>query len=571
MCQLGALASLRCNNKRCWMVARLRLISHLVRSHASYQLSPHEAVLFRAEKDLSMPRFYVLLALFVLLTQVCHAEVKTSSVFGDSMVLQRDMPIHVWGWTTPNIEVRVTLAGHEGVARSDKNGRFDVTLDPLSAGGPHELVIQGDETKTFTDVLVGEVWICSGESNMAWPVSNAKGGDLELLTAKYPEIRLLSVPHVGAREPQDHFKGKWEVCTAKSVKHFSAVGYFYGRQLHQSLHVPIGLIDNAWEGSTAEAWIDRDALEDDGRYRELLDKWDALAKAQAAEDVIPRATTVEWDDRLGDWDAIRRRSRAAQNQLVGNREPSSIYNGVLHPTIGYTIRGVIWYQGESNVDRAHQYRDLFPLLISSWRQAWGQGDFPFYWVQLADFHEEVKSPGESRWAELREAQSMTLSKLPNTGQVVAIDLGAAGNIHPRNKQEVGRRLTRWALTRTYRFSNPLCPQGAVTHQSPTYVSFAVDRSVATVKIDHVNGGLRTVDDAAPTGFAIAGKDRVFVAAKARIVGRWGPIEVWSDAVEHPVAIRYGWADNPVCNVYGGLPMTPFRTDDWPGLTIDVVK
>jgi sialate O-acetylesterase len=250
--------------------------------------------------------------------------------------------------------------------------------------------------------------------------------------------------------------------------------------------------------------------------------------------------------------------------LAGQHRPANLYNGVLHPVIGYTIRGAIWYQGESNAGRAYQYRDLFPLMIQGWRDDWGQGDFPFYWVQLADFRPEVDQPAESDWAELREAQTMTMSKLTNTGQAVITDLGEAADIHPKNKQDVAKRLVRWALAKDYGIEIP--------YRSPTYKSMQTDGAKATVKFDHIGKGLDTFDVREPIGFAIAGKDKVFVNAEAKIVGK-DTMEIWSDSVASPVAVRYAWADNPICNVQSadGLPMTPFRSDDWPGKTAGVVK
>ena len=503
-----------------------------------------------------------LLGLLVLLSapQLALAELRMSSIFGDSMVVQRDKPIHVWGWTTPGSEVTVQLADKSAAGKADASGRFDVDLDALPAGGPHELTIKADESKTFQDVLVGEVWICSGQSNMAWPVASAYDPDLESLAAKYPNIRLISVPQVGTQEPQDDFQGQWTACTPETVRDFSAVGYFFGRQLHQTLDVPIGLIDDAWGGSAAEAWVRRDVLEADGKYAELLQKWDDLAGSYDHE-----AAMAAYNQRLARWQETKKgaRPRPPRNQLTGNHRPANIYNGVLKPTIGYTIRGVIWYQGESNASRAYQYRDLFPLMIKSWRDDWGQDDFSFYWVQLADFRNEVAEPGPSTWAELREAQTMTLS-LPNTGQAVIVDLGEASDIHPRNKQDVAKRLARWALAKDYGIDVP--------YQSPTYKSMEIEGGKAILKFDHVGGKLDTFDVQQPIGFTIAGEDQEFVHANAKIVGN-DTIEVWSDQVDKPVAVRYAWADNPVCNVQSveGLPMTPFRTDDWPGATAGIVK
>ncbi|MGI9470489.1 MAG: sialate O-acetylesterase [Rubripirellula sp.] len=508
-----------------------------------------------------MIRSSCFLVLVALMAPMSVAEVKMSPIFGDSMVVQRDMPIHVWGWTKPNTEVKVDLAGHEGAAQSDASGRFDVKLDPLSAGGPHELTIEADETKTFKDVLVGEVWVCSGQSNMAWTVSGSNDPDLETLTAKYPNLRLISVPQVASQEPKNEFEGKWEACTPETVKSFSAVGYFFGRQLHQTLDVPVGLIDNAWGGSAAEAWVRRDVLEQDGKYDELIAKWDGLANTYDHD-----AAVDKWKERVAAWEKNKKggKPRAPRNVLAGQHRPANLYNGVLFPVLGYTIRGVIWYQGESNAGRAYQYRDLFPLMIDSWRKEWGQGDFPFYWVQLADFRPEVDQPGDSDWAELREAQTMTMAKLPHTGEAVITDLGEASDIHPKNKQDVAKRLARWALANEYGFDIPF--------HSPSFESMSVEGSKAVLKFDHVGGRLDTFDVQEPIGFAIAGEDKVFVAAQAKITGK-DTIEVWSDEVANPVAVRYAWANNPICNVQSseGLPMTPFRTDDWPGVTAEVTK
>lgn len=507
-----------------------------------------------------MIRVFVL-GWLLLVPQLGYAELKLSPVFGDSMVVQRDQPIHVWGWTAPGTKVKVEMAGHTATAEAESSGRFDVKLDPLPAGGPHEMVIHADESRTFSDVLVGEVWICSGQSNMAWPVSSANDPDLESLSAKFPNIRLISVPQVGSQEPLNDFDGRWEACTPETVKSFSAVGYFFGRQLHQTLDVPIGLIDNAWGGSAAEAWVRRDVLEEQGGYGELLDKWDTLAKTYDHE-----AAVASWKERVANWQKTKQgnRPRAPRNQLTGNHRPANLYNGVLHPVLGYTIRGVIWYQGESNASRAYQYRDLFPLMIQNWRDDWGQGDFSFYWVQLADFKSEVDAPGDSDWAELREAQTMTMSKLANTGQAVITDLGEAADIHPKNKQDVAKRLARWALAKDYGIEIP--------YRSPTFSSMEIKGNKAILKFDHVGKGLDTFDVREPIGFAIAAEDRVFVNASAKIIAK-DTIEVWADGVSNPAAVRYAWADNPICNVQSadGLPMTPFRSDDWPGVTVNNVK
>jgi sialate O-acetylesterase len=465
-----------------------------------------------------------------------RADVKLPSIFGSHMVLQRDQADPVWGWASPGEKVTVTIGSQSKSTTASSDGDWRVVLDPMPAGGPHSLVVHGKNTVTFSDVLVGEVWICSGQSNMQWSVASSKDADLEISTAKFPNIRLISVPNVGTQEPQKDFRGQWVLCSPKTVPGFSAVGYFFGRQLYQTLDVPIGLINDAWGGSACEAWVRRDILAADPKYAPLLARWATDEKEKAGN----------------------------KGLMAGNSRPGNIYNGVLKPTIGYGIRGAIWYQGESNAGRAYQYRDLFPLMIKSWRDEWGQGDFSFYWVQLADFLKEAPQPGESSWAELREAQTMTMGRLPKTGEAVIIDAGEGKDIHPKNKQDVAKRLARWALAKDYGIAIPC--------QSPTYKSMSKQGNKVILKFDHVGPGLSTFDVPEPRGFAIAGPDHKFVKANAKLTGK-DTIEVWSDAVSHPASVRYAWADNPVCNVYSanGLPATPFRTDDWEGVTAKNVK
>ncbi len=502
--------------------------------------------------------------------QVCSADVKLPAIIGDHMVLQQGQPNRIWGWADAGEKVTVSLGDQKHAATADNNGRWLVTLASLPAGGPHQMNIQGKNALTVHDVLVGEVWVCSGQSNMAFSVTSANDPDLETRTANYPQIRLISVPRVGTQEPQDDFKGQWSVCTPQSVGSFSAVGYFFGRTLHQVLKVPVGLIDNSWGGSSCEAWVNRDLLAADQRYAPLLARWADLEKNYDYEKAL-----AAYQKRLADWKqkvaqakkagkAAPRRPRAPQNQLAGQHRPANLYNGVLKPIIGYGIRGAIWYQGESNAGRAYQYRHLFPLMIQNWRDDWGQGDFPFYWVQLADFRPEQAEPTDSTWAELREAQTRTMAALPNTGEAVIIRLGEAADIHPKNKQDVAKRLARWALAQDYGVK--------IVYRSPIYASAETKDGRMVLSFEHVGGGLDTFDVTQPIGFSIAGKDQKFVWAQAKIVGK-NKIEVWSDEVANPAAVRYAWADNPVCNVQNreGLPLTPFRTDDWPGVTVNAVK
>ncbi|NOX53908.1 MAG: sialate O-acetylesterase [Planctomycetes bacterium] len=506
----------------------------------------------------------VTLACLALWASRAWADVRLPAIFGSHMVLQQGQADRVWGWADPDETVTVEIAGQSHSVTTGDDGRWSVQLEPLSAGGPYTMTVRGKNTIKLEDVLVGEVWLCSGQSNMQWPVSAARDADLEIRSAKYPKIRLITVPQVGTQEPQFDFKGEWKVCSPETVGDFSAVGFFFGRVLHQMLGVPIGLIDNSWGGSSCEAWVRRDLLEKDPRYEALMARWKKTeatydhAKAVAAY----QKRLEQWKKRVQEAKAAGkpapRRPRPPRNPLIGQHRPGNLYNGVLKPIIGFGIRGTIWYQGESNASRAYQYRHLFPLMIQSWRDEWGIGEFPFYWVQLADFRAEVSEPKESDWAELREAQTLAM-RLPNTGQAVIIDLGEANDIHPKNKQDVARRLARWPLACQYGLD--------IVYQSPLYKSMEKKGNKILITFDHVGGGLVTVDVHQVKGFAIAGEDRKFVWAEAKIVGK-DKVEVWSDAIPDPVAVRYAWADNPVCNLYSRerLPVTPFRTDDWPGIT-----
>ena len=503
-----------------------------------------------------------------LLTLAVQADVRVPSIFGSHMVLQRDQENSIWGWADEGEVVTISIASQRHTARTKSDGKWKVKLDPLPVGGPHSLEILGKNSLTFEDVLVGEVWLCSGQSNMQWSVNNANDPDLEKLAANFPEIRLISIPRVGTQEPQDDFEGAWQACSPETVGTFSAVGYFFGRQLHQTLNVPIGLINNAWGGSSAEAWVRRDLLEEDERYNALMERWEKTESTYDHE-----AAVAKYKTDLDAWQNKAKQAkqngeptpggkpRAPRNPLTNQHRPGNLYCGVLHPIIGYGIRGTIWYQGESNASRAYQYRELFPLMIENWRQDWKQNDFPFYWVQLADFRDEKPEPAASDWAELREAQTLTLDRLENTGQAVITDLGEAHDIHPKNKQDVGKRLARLALAKDYNVE--------IVASSPRYQSMSKEGNKVILDFSDIGGGLDTFDVRTPLGFTIAGNNQTFHPATARIIGK-DQIEVWSDKVNSPAAVRYAWADNPVCNVQNreGLPLTPFRTDDWKGITAD---
>ena len=512
----------------------------------------------------SLPLLLVCLSAATLPAQ---AELKLPAIFGDNMVLQQKHANPLWGWDKPGTEVTVQFGSQTHKAKADASGKWTVTLNPVPASStPAVLSIQGSTLRKLANVLVGEVWVCSGQSNMQWSVTQSWDADLEIATAKFPHIRLISVPQVGTQEPQHDFKGSWQECSPATAGDFSAVGFFYGRLLHQMLGVPVGLIDNAWGGSAAEAWVRRDLLASDARLKSIIDTWVPREK-----DLSSEKARLDHEKAFAAWKAKSDAARAAkqpfavrapqgpQQILSGQHRPGNLYNGVLLPIIGYGIKGVIWYQGESNAGRAWEYGHLFPFMIDSWRKEWKQGDFPFYWVQLADFKPETAQPGDSDWAELRESQTKTQQAIKNGGQAVIIDLGEANDIHPKNKRDVAERLARIALARDYGFQLPW--------RSPEFKSASFEKGKAIVTLDTFGSKLRTVDVNEVKGFAICGADRKWVWARATLQGQ-NQIVVESPDVPQPTAVRYAWADNPVCNLYSqdGLPVTPFRSDSFPMIT-----
>lgn len=506
-----------------------------------------------------------LLLLAVASAASLHAKLELPAIIGDHMVLQQKQANRIWGWDTPGTKVTVTFADQSQSATAGTDGAWSVQLPTGAASAkPQTLVIAGSSKREIRDVLVGEVWICSGQSNMAWTLSQVWKGDIEAAASKLPHVRLIKVPNVGTQELQKDFRGQWRAATPDTVKTFSAIGFFYGRYLHQILGVPVGLIDNAWGGSAAEAWIRRTTIERDPRFKPLME---TTAKREA--DLQSEKGRADFERAKTEWKAEAEKAKAAKkappraptDYLAGNSRPGNIFAGVVHPTLGYGIKGVIWYQGESNTGRAHEYTELFPFMIEQWRQEWGQGDFPFYWVQLADYLAEKTNANESvksTWAELREAQTKTL-RLPNTGQAVIIDIGEGRDIHPRNKHDVAARLVRWALVKDYGLKFP--------YRSPEFKSVAFDGNKATVTLDCFGSSLRPFDVEEARGFTICGEDKVWRWAQGKIVAP-DRVVVWSDDVAKPIAVRYAWADNPVCNLFSsdGLPVTPFRTDDFEMIT-----
>ena len=650
--------------------------------------------------------------LICLFAALANAEVRLPAIIGDNMVLQQGVKVRIWGSAKPGEKITVTFDKKSTNATADTQGHWETWIGPLKAGGPSELTVKGDNVLNIRNVLVGDVWLCSGQSNMEWPLINTINGADTVAKANYPEIRLFSVEHLTAEKPQADLQGRWVVTTPDEAAHFSAVGYFFGLELYQHLKIPIGLIDSSWGGTPAEAWTSHGSLLASPELKPILDRYEsslnalpqtketyARALAQWEEKNLyidagnkgeglgyadPANATTDWSRMelpqqfetagllidgavwfrkvvelpeswsgkelllnlppVDDYDvtyfngtkigatgretpnsySVPRKyvvpgslvhagrnliavrvfdsageggfsrggamslgpAGAADTQLVSLRglwdykvelslepkhpdwgtrpeavgvanqnNPSVLYNAMIAPLLPFAIRGAIWYQGESNAGRAYQYRTLFPTMIRNWRTAWGR-EFPFYFVQLANWHANKAEPVESDWAELREAQLMTLRE-PQTGMAVIIDIGDENDIHPRNKLDVGHRLATWALAETYKQN--VVPSG------PIFERATITGSEVRIRFKY-GAGLKTSDGGPLKGFAIAGEDRHFVWANAKIDG--DTVIVSSSSVQKPLAVRYAWADNPIANLYNkaGLPASPFRTDDWPGVT-----
>jgi len=488
------------------------------------------------------------------------AEVKLPALFSPHMVVQREMPVPVWGWADPGEQVTVTLAGQSEKTQADAQGRWRVRLPAMRAGGPHVLKVQGRNTVEVPDVLVGEVWLCSGQSNMAMTVGASMNKEAEIAAANFPEIRMFTVARRPAGEPQRDCEGTWAVCSPQTVAGFSATAYFFGRRLHQELKVPVGLVHSSWGGTPIQAWTSRKAQQ---AVPELVPLVEAYEKAVATYD--PAAAQERYQKQLAAWKAAAAKAKAQGAKFTQRRpqpplppqqsphSPGVLYDGMIAPLVPYALRGAIWYQGESNAGNAKLYGLQLRTMIAEWRAAWGQGDFPFLFVQLPNFMAPQQQPSETGgWPLIREQMLKTL-EVPNTGMAVTIDIGEANDIHPKNKQDVGSRLAQWALAKTY--GKPIAASG------PLYKAMRRQGNRIVLEFEYAEG--LSARGRELKGFAIAGADRRFVWADARIEGH--TVVVSSPQVAEPVAVRYAWANNPQCTLINGagLPASPFRTDDWP--------
>ncbi len=630
------------------------------------------------------------------------AEPRLPHLFSDHMVLQRDMDLRFWGWADPGESIDVTLAGISRHAIAASDSRWSVSLPPLPAGGPFVLEVRGKTTLLLRDVVIGEVWIASGQSNMTYALGGAANAAQEVPKANDPDLRFFTVPkRIAIQTQNDTLPAAWEICSSDTAKSFSAVAYFFARDLRRTLGVPVGVILSAWPGTAGEEWTDPESLRRDPIFQPIAARWDSTSPDDKSFAAAPRRLSLEFDDfellpalpdapavpfssfddgssrvstggvwsyswhdapdaafelvtpghggkgyaarisgtltgaddsrwevrfrsdgapmdlsvyagvrfwvrgngsylfrtlqpSIFDWDDygsnllkaapewkeitvlfkdLKQAGWGVQenftlNQISGfyisamtdladpPRPPSGLYDGMIAPLLNFRIRGAIWYQGESNTDRAFQYRSLLPAMIRGWRAGWKEGDFPFLIVQLPNQGHSAEF-ADSWWAELREAQLLTAKSVPNTGLAVTIDVGEAGNLHPPRKAEVGDRLALWALGTTY--------GKKLEYSGPLYESMRVEGNRVRLNFAHAGGGLQAKGEE-PLGFTIAGADKKFHHATARIEGN--SVMVSSSEVAMPVAVRYAWGDSPECNLYNkeGLPASPFRTDDWRGAT-----
>lgn len=504
-----------------------------------------------------------LAALCFGLALVARAEVSLAPLFTDGAVLQRDKPVPIWGRATPGERLTITFAGQTRHATAGRDGGWLAFLDamPASTAGA-ELVVTGKTRVVVQDVVVGEVWLCSGQSNMEWPVQRAAHAEREIAAAAYPLIRHVKIDRTVADTPAGSVgTSGWRGATREHVGEFTAVGYFFARELHVKLGVPVGLINSSWGGTPIEAWLSPAGLAADPRFAVVHERWqqtlaDFPAKQAAYDEAIARwqaedaAATANSEQARAAWRTKNPRPRPPAGP--GHRStPAGLFNGMINPLLPYALRGAIWYQGEANAGRAYEYRALFEAMITAWRAHFGQGDLPFYWVNLAGYAVPRDETG-ARWAWLREAQTQALG-LPNTGQAFAIDLGEPDDIHPRNKQEVGRRLALLARNRVYDIVSD--------DTGPTFAGATRDGAGLRVRFTSAENGLLARGKPVQS-LELAAADRVFHPASGKIDGN--TLLVTAPAVKEPVAVRYAWKNWPEANLYNGagLPAVPFRSDKW---------
>lgn len=505
-----------------------------------------------------LKKAYLLVA-GLLLPVLLSAKITLPALFQDHLVLQQNGRVSIWGWQSSGSEITIKPSWGKGILIKPKaDGSWQAAINTLKAGSGYALTISDkEETITLSDIAFGEVWLCSGQSNMNFPLgkfdrwrSGVINYEKEIAAADHPEIRFFTVEKQVARTPQKDCKGSWQICIPQTAASFSAVAYYFAKEIQKELGVPVGIIHSSWGGTPVEAWTKEEILASDKNFQPILERFKKHTADTAKAKADYKAATQDW------------KQKKAENKLTGidfvqgprepltadgNKSPANLYNAMIAPLVPYTIKGALWYQGESNMERAYQYRTLFPAMIKGWRKDWN-ADFPFYFVQIA--------PHRSQHAEIREAQFISYKTTPNTGIAVITDAGDSSDIHPRNKEVVGKRLSLWALGNTY--------GKKLEYAGPEYRSMKALEDKIELSFSHATG-LKAINGDL-NEFTIAGEDHVFHPAKAEIKGN--KIVVWSKDVSKPLAVRFGWKYVPHAELYNaaGLPASPFRTDNWAGET-----
>jgi sialate O-acetylesterase len=490
------------------------------------------------------------LSLFI--SGLVNAQVKLPAIISNNMILQQNSKVALWGWASPGEKISITNSwnGKSTSVVADASGKWLTYIATTKAGGPYQLTFKASNTVTVDNILLGEVWLSSGQSNMEFFVGKTNNPsytgvvnyDEVVKDAEHPDIRLIDVPNKVADEPQYDFKGEWKICTPKTIDTFSAVAYFFAREINKATGFPIGIINSTWGGTPAESWTKKEVLQSDSGLNQILVRYQKAMDVYPSENDKYRTALAKWRE-----DTSKTKGAAPRGPMgpTSNQSPAKLYNGMIVPIEPYTIKGVIWYQGESNADRAFQYRTLFPAMINNWRKDWNNAKLPFYFVQI--------SPHRSQNAEIRDAQLYVYRNTPYTGMAVTTDNGDSLDIHPRNKELVGKRLSLWALRNEYGQKN-------IIVSGPLYKSMKIEDDKIRISFDFDKGLL--AKDGELREFTIAGDDQNFVPANAKIEGN--TIVVWNDAVKNPKAVRFAWRNIPRPNLYNdaGLPASPFRTDNW---------
>ena len=504
-------------------------------------------------------KFGILFAFVFLFSNSVHAEVRLPDILGDSMVLQQKQTVPIFGWADAGETVTVTFGKQKKTVVADKDGKWRVDLKNLEASfTPQTLIIEGKNKIELKDILIGEVWLVAGQSNMQRLLRETANGDEVQLKANHPNIRLFNVSREVAFKKKEGKLGEWQTTTPESVAEFSAAGYYFGVEMEKNLKVPIGLINSSYGGSQAEAWTPISYLNANPELKPTVDRT-AIWEAERPK------VKIEYAEAIKNWreDSEKQKASGAKpspspgvpDALRDYRVASSIYDGMIEPLMPFAIKGAIWYQGESNEARAEQYNILLPTMIRAWRERWDEGDFPFGIVQLPNYRKPQNEPVDEAWSFVREAQRKTAVNGVNTGLIVTIDIGEANDIHPKNKLDVGKRMAVWALKDVY---------GKKLSDSPEFQKMEIKSDKIILTFDDVGTGLKIKNGDKLDEFAIAGADKKFVWANAKVVGK-NKVEVSSPNVKNPLAVRYAFNNNPrnpnLTND-SGLPAAPFRTDDW---------